>query len=274
MALTLRVMPVSFFCGSYINQAVFLELNHLSQSVAPSIWVLLSNAGDGFFAMALATVLFAAHPERMKLVVVSGIMALLIVHIMKYLFDVSRPPAVLAADVFHIIGPAYKRGSFPSGHAATAFLMAGIVWHCCRATPIRATVMLLAALSAFSRVAVGVHWPFDVLVGAGLGLLCVGASIRMCKLTGERRPSDRSNHLSAVLCASLGGCFSVALFFRKTGMETYFLGGLCQYLLALCGLFVCFGILRKKLALAWASWHFSFCLKGLKIRPFGKRTKL
>lgn len=58
-------------------------------------------------------------------------------------------------------------GSFPSGHAASAFAFATAVGHISplAAVPLRG----LAALVAYSRVHTGVHYPGDVAIGALLG---------------------------------------------------------------------------------------------------------
>jgi undecaprenyl-diphosphatase len=58
-------------------------------------------------------------------------------------------------------------GSFPSGHAAGSFAFAFLVWSSNR----RAgwIVIALASLVAASRVALGVHYPSDVIAGAALG---------------------------------------------------------------------------------------------------------
>lgn len=59
--------------------------------------------------------------------------------------------------------------SFPSGHAISAFAMAGVVLAASRSTGLR-VVMLLAAVSiAATRVVALRHWPSDVLVSAILG---------------------------------------------------------------------------------------------------------
>ena len=66
--------------------------------------------------------------------------------------------------------------SFPSGHATVSFACATVL---ALAVP-RLTWPLyaLAALISFSRVYVGVHYPFDVLVGAVLGV-AIAIALRM-----------------------------------------------------------------------------------------------
>ncbi|HXH87742.1 MAG TPA: phosphatase PAP2 family protein [Gaiellaceae bacterium] len=65
--------------------------------------------------------------------------------------------------------------SFPSGHATVAFACATAL---ALAVPrLRWPLFTLAALIAFSRVYVGVHYPLDVLAGAVLGV-ALGFAVR------------------------------------------------------------------------------------------------
>jgi undecaprenyl-diphosphatase len=74
--------------------------------------------------------------------------------------------------------------SFPSGHATVSFACATVL---ALAVPrLRVPLFVLAALIAFSRVYVGVHYPFDVLAGAALG---VGIAIALRMLAGVLRRS-------------------------------------------------------------------------------------
>jgi undecaprenyl-diphosphatase len=74
--------------------------------------------------------------------------------------------------------------SFPSGHATVAFASATVL---ALAVPrLRWPLFALAALIAWSRVYVGVHYPGDVLVGAALGVL-IATALRM--LAGALRRS-------------------------------------------------------------------------------------
>ena len=66
--------------------------------------------------------------------------------------------------------------SFPSGHAAVSFACATVL---ALAVPrLRWPLYGLAALIAFSRVYVGVHFPFDVLAGAAIGV-AIARALRM-----------------------------------------------------------------------------------------------
>ena len=74
--------------------------------------------------------------------------------------------------------------SFPSGHATVSFACATVL---ALAVPRhRRPLYALAALIAFSRVYVGVHYPFDVLAGAVLG---VGIAIALRMLATALRRS-------------------------------------------------------------------------------------
>ena len=66
--------------------------------------------------------------------------------------------------------------SFPSGHATVSFACATVLT---LAVPrLRLPLFVLASLISFSRVYVGVHYPFDVLAGAALGV-AIAIALRM-----------------------------------------------------------------------------------------------
>jgi undecaprenyl-diphosphatase len=84
----------------------------------------------------------------------------------KFAVGRHRPPAVVLDPKPLLDVP--TTSSFPSGHSATSFACAYVL---SRAAP-RFTIsfFLLAALIAFSRNYVGVHYPLDVFAGALIGL--------------------------------------------------------------------------------------------------------
>jgi undecaprenyl-diphosphatase len=63
--------------------------------------------------------------------------------------------------------------SFPSDHATAAFAIATAIW--LRRRYVGVVILVLAAALAVGRVAVGVHYPGDVLAGALLGTATAAA---------------------------------------------------------------------------------------------------
>ena len=90
-------------------------------------------------------------------------------NLLKSGFSMPRPPAVLDADLFSVYGPVHKGRSFPSGHSYSAWIAAGLFWGFYRTQTVMVLTATIATLVCLSRVVLGIHWPVDVLVGAGLG---------------------------------------------------------------------------------------------------------
>lgn len=164
------------------NRPVFLALNHAGQALPAPVWLHLTLLGDGAVALALVLPLIRRRPHCFWAALAAAVFAGLWTQVTKQFIDLPRPLAALAADQFFQAGPAYRRVSFPSGHAAAAFAMAGIwVMGVTDKRPLRVLVLLLAALVSLSRIMLGVHWPADVLwgmvggwLGAWLGLALQG----------------------------------------------------------------------------------------------------
>ncbi len=96
---------------------------------------------------------------------------------------VKRERPYDAEGVVRLIRPP-TGSSYPSGHAAvTAATMSVVATHGDR--PVRAVARALMLFVGASRIYVGVHYPSDVLGGAGLGLLIARVWRAM---TRNRRP--------------------------------------------------------------------------------------
>lgn len=96
----------------------------------------------------------------------------------KYLAAIPRPGAVLDPAIYTAVGGMKGYHSFPSGHTITIFTIMTIIL-LISIPKIQRRVhylllvcgLLVASFIALSRVAVGVHWPLDLVAGAALGYL-------------------------------------------------------------------------------------------------------
>lgn len=101
----------------------------------------------------------------------------LVSRILKPLVHRIRPCNVL--EGVHLLVHKSRGLSMPSAHAANFFALAAVFSYFYRR--FQWILWSLAFLVAYSRIAVGVHYPFDVLVGALVGLGSAGIWILILK---------------------------------------------------------------------------------------------
>ena len=167
--------------ASASNQSLFLLINRLGPATSDVLWANITVIGDTLVALALCLPLWRRRPDLVWALAFAVILATLWVQGLKHLVDVPRPPAVLAE--LHVIGPAYKAGSFPSGHATTAFAIAGLLVMGMKLEVLSFMALLVATAAAVSRAVVGVHWPLDILAGAFGGWLAAVAGLWLSRRT-------------------------------------------------------------------------------------------
>ena len=153
------------------NQALFLALNHAAARLPDMLWADLTVLGDTLVALCLLLVFLRRRPDLALAVLLASLPATLLSHGLKDGLDMARPYAVLGEQV-HVIGRTLKAGSFPSGHTTTIFVLAAVLIGGLRSATATLWILIAALLVGFSRVAVGAHWPLDVLGG----ILCGWAS--------------------------------------------------------------------------------------------------
>jgi len=162
---------------------LFLTLNHSALGSLGGFWQNVTVLGDGVVAMAMMLALYRRRPELFWAAFIAAILVSLSIQFGKFVRPIPRPLGQLGHDVVRVIGEEFHNASFPSGHAATAFALAAILWTAFRSPIGRALLLLAACLVALSRVMVGAHWPTDVLGGAAVGWLLGLASLELARKT-------------------------------------------------------------------------------------------
>ena len=138
---------------------------------------ILAHSGDSWFwGAGLALLLWQGGPDPRGwalrlLLAIAGLAAVVLV--IKFIFRRRRPQGEW--------GSLYRRTdphSFPSGHAARAFLIAALVvaWGPSGLVPV---ILLWAPLVALARVAMGLHYLSDIVGGAVLGLAAALVAVQI-----------------------------------------------------------------------------------------------
>ena len=167
----LFALLIPVIVSSQLNIEIFLFLNKTLNSFADSlvVWENITILSKGIILISL---FFVANYHRDKgffSIFILLIIAALSVEITKIFFDVSRPNKILPDDSFFFSGSRLSDWSFPSGHATLAFCFGAYMYFLAKNIFLKFGFLLFAITSALSRIAVGAHWPEDILVGAILG---------------------------------------------------------------------------------------------------------
>ena len=137
--------------------------------------LLVTQLGEETAFLVLALIVFwCVDKRRGYFVMAVGFMGTMVNQILKLVCAVPRP-WVLDPE-FTILEQAREAASgysFPSGHTSTAVGTFGAIAATEKHHWVRALCIALAVLVGFSRMYVGVHTPYDVLVGAACALVLV-----------------------------------------------------------------------------------------------------
>lgn len=149
-----------------------------------SSFALVSRLGDGLFWYTLMLVLPLAFGSRAMWVsvhlFVMGLSGVAVYKLLKLCTARPRPYTVNAQ--IHPGTAPLDRYSFPSGHTlhAAAFTLVTIAYF-----PSMAWLLVpFSILVALSRMVLGLHYPSDVLAGAGIGCLMAIFSLQIIEVVG------------------------------------------------------------------------------------------
>ncbi len=172
-----------------LDEALFLWINGWVGKFTPMDEVMKLIASDYLVPVTLALILFAlwfagtdlGTRERYQIGIVVAVFAVALanssIEVLNNFYFRDRPFLNHEAELLF-----YRPtdSSFPANSAAAAFAIAGSVGIFQRRLAI--VIASLAALYAFSRVYVGVHYPLDVVGGAVFGLVAVPIAVVLVRI--------------------------------------------------------------------------------------------
>ncbi len=146
------------------------------------------NISEALFVATLVLVFLFANGERLRpwrrAAVAAGLSAGLALAVGKVISDVVDRARPFVADPHgvHLFSGHAADPGFPSDHATGAFAVAMAIW--LRNRRWGTVALIAAAVLSVGRVAIGVHYPSDVLAGAALG--CAAALLLFARPARER----------------------------------------------------------------------------------------
>lgn len=167
-----------------LNTQLFYFINNgLSNPYFDFIMPHLSNFGGlTFYACLFIALLIITRRDMfglkkyyplVKLCICSLLLCVLITACLKFLFSSPRPSLVL--EHVNLLTTSVDTNSFPSGQSSTTLSIMTVLFlkakdYFNRFNLIRCCTILYCIIIAFSRVYIGMHFPFDVLVGIVIGM--------------------------------------------------------------------------------------------------------
>ena len=152
------------------EKRMILRLNSGSHPAADQLMLWATRMGNGGLAWIAVSLIMMGRGWRLEglmTLLALSLTAFLINLVIKPMFTRKRPYEILKS-VRTMIAPPFG-SSFPSGHAASSFAAASMLWFF--NMPFRHLALVLALLIAVSRVYLMVHFPSDVLVGVVSGIV-------------------------------------------------------------------------------------------------------
>ena len=174
------------------DKTVFFWINDLAGKVPIIDRFMRLMGNDYFILVCMALVVFALwfsgrdpeHRERNQRAVWCALIgagfACAIVAICNAFYDRPRPFEMYPGEV-ELLFYRPTDPSFPSNIAATAFAFTSGIWLGNRR--VGWLLLLPAFLVGFARVFIGVHYPFDILGGALIGLMATLGALLVLRIT-------------------------------------------------------------------------------------------
>lgn len=191
----LALLMLSAYAGYFEKADGFLIMNRATSIIPLGFWKVFTHGGDGLFAWLLAIMLwvFRRRPEALFLILAWAISGALVQLSKNIIFpDALRPLAWFEAQQLQLIVPdglnPHRNNSFPSGHSATAIVVAFVLSMLASKPWVGLLVAWFGLMLCLSRVALFQHFPVDILIGAAIGLLALWPAWHLSRWICRRWP--------------------------------------------------------------------------------------
>ena len=161
-----------------IDKTIFLFLNSKHSESSDAIWMFITNIPTWIPLYILILVLIIKVFKKDSLYLILGLLLVVLLSdqftsgFMKPFFERHRP--CHDHEISYLVHVANKCGGqfgFASGHSANSFGISMIVWLVFRyAWKWTWIIFVWAVVVAYSRIAIGVHYPGDIIVGGLVGI--------------------------------------------------------------------------------------------------------
>lgn len=171
----------TFCIDAYVHtqKDLFLYLNS-KLSVFPILQYNLTQLGDVIIFLPFLTFYIVYAPKLWESLLTSLLVSSIITIPLKKLFAVPRPAAMFNNDSFVIIGKTLSgNSSLPSGHSIATFTILISVLFAFMPIKLKYKILwsffifITGFIIVFTRVGIGAHYPFDVVIGSVIG--CIAA---------------------------------------------------------------------------------------------------
>lgn len=192
------------FNDSYINiqkDLFFVINNKLSQYT--SLQFNLTQLGDVLISFSILSIFSIYASKLWEALITSALLTLLISSTLKEIFTIPRPAVIFDNDSFTIIGRTHRGlASLPSGHSIATFVVITILLYAFMPKKRNHKVLwvsfmiVIGLIISFSRVAVGAHFPLDVIIGSAIGFIIAFIGIVITnKFNWLGRVKSKTKHL-------------------------------------------------------------------------------
>lgn len=177
----------------YSKGELELTINKYHHPFFDSFFSLVTHLGDGIILVIPLVILLFYKSCHLVLLILASAFHLGLVHAgKKWLFQGMPRPAEFFKDISFYEVPGvtlHHWGSFPSGHTATAFMLASFIYLVLpKKFRLHSLVMGIAFSVGFSRVYLMQHFFVDIWAGALIGLFSTGlAYLIVLKIFAKKR---------------------------------------------------------------------------------------